>query len=214
MTFWDPHQIFFGNFWSSRFIFLFLRKNNRQPPDTQQNEQLIKGLILFPLFELFRKHQHRLNIQTRMFSMRAFTSCKPKSYNTKTNSQSCDVNKTSHAKIERETHLSLKQIHSQLTNESHTKVSNMHNRKRAMCCNQSLVEMTKPPSSTTSKRREYSTFNPTTKKTTILDLKKKYNSQSPITMVTAYDYTSATNVDNAGIDMILVCSYFNSSYLP
>ncbi|CAF1031155.1 unnamed protein product [Rotaria sp. Silwood1] len=44
----------------------------------------------------------------------------------------------------------------------------------------------------------------TTKKTTILDLKKKYKEKIPITMVTAYDHSSAYNVDMAGIDMILV----------
>jgi 3-methyl-2-oxobutanoate hydroxymethyltransferase len=55
------------------------------------------------------------------------------------------------------------------------------------------------------------------KKITILDLQKKHQDKKPITMVTgkaltsvvflsipAYDYTSATLVDKAGIDMILV----------
>jgi 3-methyl-2-oxobutanoate hydroxymethyltransferase len=42
------------------------------------------------------------------------------------------------------------------------------------------------------------------KKTTILDLQKKFRDNIPITMVTAYDYTSASSVDGSGIDMILV----------
>jgi 3-methyl-2-oxobutanoate hydroxymethyltransferase len=51
--------------------------------------------------------------------------------------------------------------------------------------------------------RMYST--PTqTKKNTILDLQKKYREGKPITMVTAYDYTSAYITDQAGIDALLV----------
>lgn len=42
------------------------------------------------------------------------------------------------------------------------------------------------------------------KKVTILDLQKRKNTQQPITMITAYDYSSAQLVDAAGIDMILV----------
>jgi 3-methyl-2-oxobutanoate hydroxymethyltransferase len=56
-------------------------------------------------------------------------------------------------------------------------------------------------------RLHFSTQAPTAnkrKKITILDLKKKYNSNIPITMVTAYDYTTAKMVDESGIDMILV----------
>ncbi|EGG23247.1 3-methyl-2-oxobutanoate hydroxymethyltransferase [Cavenderia fasciculata] len=48
------------------------------------------------------------------------------------------------------------------------------------------------------------TNTPIEKKTTILDIKKKFESNIPITMVTAYDYCSAKEVDNAGIDMLLV----------
>lgn len=42
------------------------------------------------------------------------------------------------------------------------------------------------------------------KKNTILDLQKKYREGKPITMVTAYDYTSAYITDQAGIDALLV----------
>ncbi len=42
------------------------------------------------------------------------------------------------------------------------------------------------------------------KKVTVLDLQKKKTADIPITMLTAYDYTSAQLVDAAGIDMILV----------
>lgn len=42
------------------------------------------------------------------------------------------------------------------------------------------------------------------KKVTVHDLKKKKEAGTPITMLTAYDYTSAQLVDAAGIDMILV----------
>lgn len=44
----------------------------------------------------------------------------------------------------------------------------------------------------------------TTSKVTILDIRAKYEASEPLTMVTAYDYASARNVDKAGIDMILV----------
>ncbi len=42
------------------------------------------------------------------------------------------------------------------------------------------------------------------KKVTVLQLQKKKAEGIPITMLTAYDYTSAQLVDSAGIDMILV----------
>jgi 3-methyl-2-oxobutanoate hydroxymethyltransferase len=42
------------------------------------------------------------------------------------------------------------------------------------------------------------------KKITILDLQKKKNAGQPLTMLTAYDYSSAQLVDAAEIDMILV----------
>lgn len=42
------------------------------------------------------------------------------------------------------------------------------------------------------------------KKTTILDIKKKYSNNIPISMVTAYDYCSAKEVDRAGIDISLI----------
>jgi len=42
------------------------------------------------------------------------------------------------------------------------------------------------------------------KKITILDLQKKKDTGEPITMLTAYDYSSASLVDAAGMDMILV----------
>jgi 3-methyl-2-oxobutanoate hydroxymethyltransferase len=42
------------------------------------------------------------------------------------------------------------------------------------------------------------------KKTTILDIQKKKERGEPLTMLTAYDYSSALLVDRAGIDMILV----------
>ena len=42
------------------------------------------------------------------------------------------------------------------------------------------------------------------KKVNILDLQKKVDSGEPITMLTAYDYSSASLVDAAEIDMILV----------
>ena len=51
--------------------------------------------------------------------------------------------------------------------------------------------------------RMYSTVTQT-KKNTILDLQKKYREGIPITMVTAYDYTSAYITDQAGIDALLV----------
>jgi len=38
----------------------------------------------------------------------------------------------------------------------------------------------------------------------LLDIKKKYNERKMISMVTAYDYTSAKEVERAGIDVILV----------
>lgn len=41
-------------------------------------------------------------------------------------------------------------------------------------------------------------------KTTILDIQKKYDAGTPLTMITAYDYPSAVLVNDAGIDMILV----------
>ncbi len=43
-----------------------------------------------------------------------------------------------------------------------------------------------------------------TRKINILDLQNKKSSDRPITMLTAYDYPSASLVDAAGIDMILV----------
>jgi 3-methyl-2-oxobutanoate hydroxymethyltransferase len=42
------------------------------------------------------------------------------------------------------------------------------------------------------------------RKVTILTVQKKKESRKPITMLTAYDYSSALLVDEAGIDMILV----------
>ena len=42
------------------------------------------------------------------------------------------------------------------------------------------------------------------KKISILDLQKKKDAGDPISMLTAYDYSSASLVDSAGIDMILV----------
>lgn len=51
--------------------------------------------------------------------------------------------------------------------------------------------------------KSFSTYSPV-KKTTILDIYKKFNEKIPISMVTAYDYTSAIAVDTSGIDMILV----------
>ena len=42
------------------------------------------------------------------------------------------------------------------------------------------------------------------KKTTILSIQKKKNTGTPITMLTAYDYSSAILVDNSGVDAILV----------
>lgn len=42
------------------------------------------------------------------------------------------------------------------------------------------------------------------KKTTIISLQKLKDDHTPITMVTAYDYASATLVDRAGMDIILV----------
>jgi 3-methyl-2-oxobutanoate hydroxymethyltransferase len=42
------------------------------------------------------------------------------------------------------------------------------------------------------------------KKFTVIDLQKKTGTGQPITMLTAYDYSSALLVDKAGIDMILV----------
>ena len=42
------------------------------------------------------------------------------------------------------------------------------------------------------------------KKTTILDIQSKKKRGVPVTMMTAYDYTSALLVDQAGIDVILV----------
>jgi 3-methyl-2-oxobutanoate hydroxymethyltransferase len=42
------------------------------------------------------------------------------------------------------------------------------------------------------------------KKVTVLTIQKKKKKREPITMLTAYDYSSATLVDEAGIDIILV----------
>jgi len=42
------------------------------------------------------------------------------------------------------------------------------------------------------------------KKLTLLDIRAKYERQEPISMVTAYDFSSAVNVDRAGIDIGLV----------
>jgi len=42
------------------------------------------------------------------------------------------------------------------------------------------------------------------KKITILDIQKKYQEKKPLTMVTAYDYTSSNLVNKSGIDIILV----------
>jgi 3-methyl-2-oxobutanoate hydroxymethyltransferase len=42
------------------------------------------------------------------------------------------------------------------------------------------------------------------KKVTVLTIQKKKDKRQPITMLTAYDYSSAQLVDEAGIDMILV----------
>eukprot|EP01117_Protostelium_nocturnum_P015129 TRINITY_DN5833_c0_g1_i1.p1 TRINITY_DN5833_c0_g1~~TRINITY_DN5833_c0_g1_i1.p1 ORF type:complete len:730 (+),score=268.81 TRINITY_DN5833_c0_g1_i1:211-2400(+) len=53
-------------------------------------------------------------------------------------------------------------------------------------------------------KRKYSTHANLGKKTTVKDLEKKAQGHIPITMVTAYDYSSAFNVNSAGIDMILV----------
>lgn len=44
----------------------------------------------------------------------------------------------------------------------------------------------------------------TRRKTTILDLQQKKREGEPITMLTAYDYSSGLLVDGAGIDLILV----------
>jgi 3-methyl-2-oxobutanoate hydroxymethyltransferase len=44
----------------------------------------------------------------------------------------------------------------------------------------------------------------TLKKVTILDLQKKKRAKQPITMLTAYDYSSALLVDQAAIDVVLV----------
>lgn len=44
----------------------------------------------------------------------------------------------------------------------------------------------------------------TRKKVTILDIQKKRNTGQPITVLTAYDYSSALLVDKANIDLILV----------
>jgi 3-methyl-2-oxobutanoate hydroxymethyltransferase len=44
----------------------------------------------------------------------------------------------------------------------------------------------------------------TLKKVTILDLQKKKRAEQPITMLTAYDYSSALLVDQAAIDVVLV----------
>lgn len=52
--------------------------------------------------------------------------------------------------------------------------------------------------------RSFSVQVPNEKKFTLLDIKKKYKEGVPLTMVTAYDYTSAYFVDKAGIDVILV----------
>ncbi|KAF2074217.1 hypothetical protein CYY_004463 [Polysphondylium violaceum] len=52
-------------------------------------------------------------------------------------------------------------------------------------------------------KRFYSSQNEL-KKTSILDIKKKYKEKIPITMSTAYDYCSSKEVDRAGIDTILV----------
>ena len=42
------------------------------------------------------------------------------------------------------------------------------------------------------------------KKVTNLTIKKMKGEGTPISMITAYDYVMAQNVDEAGIDMILV----------
>lgn len=42
------------------------------------------------------------------------------------------------------------------------------------------------------------------KKVTNLTIKKMKQEGTPISMITAYDYIMAQNVDEAGIDMILV----------
>lgn len=53
--------------------------------------------------------------------------------------------------------------------------------------------------------RWYSTHAPSTeKKITLLDIAKKHREGTPLTMVTAYDYTSAFFVDKAAVDVILV----------
>ncbi|PRP77059.1 3-methyl-2-oxobutanoate hydroxymethyltransferase [Planoprotostelium fungivorum] len=54
------------------------------------------------------------------------------------------------------------------------------------------------------RRRGYSTHADKPQKKGLPDLMNKYQSHTPITMVTAYDYTGAYNVDAAGIDMLLV----------
>jgi 3-methyl-2-oxobutanoate hydroxymethyltransferase len=51
--------------------------------------------------------------------------------------------------------------------------------------------------------RHYSTQS-IVKKTTILDLLKKYKQKEPISMVTVYDYPSAIIAESAGIDTVLV----------
>ena len=42
------------------------------------------------------------------------------------------------------------------------------------------------------------------KKTTLLDLQKKHKEGEPITMITCYDYPTATIVDKVGVDIVLI----------
>lgn len=45
---------------------------------------------------------------------------------------------------------------------------------------------------------------PKIKKITITDIQHKYQEAKPLTMVTGYDYTSASIIDRCGIDLVLV----------